>query len=93
VDGGAGFDTALALAIAPFGVVASREKLSVFSHGFTHFKLHVTPYRIKLARRLEMAGQRNHVWYPAEKMLDAPLPAPVKKLLLAVFRERDLLPE
>jgi A/G-specific adenine glycosylase len=92
IDGGAThFDAALALAIAPFGVTASLEKLPMFTHVFTHFKLHVTPYRIVLARRLERAGQDNYVWYPADKMADAPLPAPVKKLLLAVFREPDLL--
>lgn len=89
--GGTHFDAALALAIAPFGVTASLEKLPMFTHVFTHFKLHVTPYRIALTRRLERAGQDNYVWYPADKMADAPLPAPVKKLLLAVFREPDLL--
>lgn len=85
------FDTAVALAVAPFGVAASLERLPIFSHGFTHFKLHIAPYQIRLARRLELAGQLNHVWYPADNLVDAPLPAPVKKLLLAVFRAPDLL--
>ena len=89
--GHADFDIALARMTAPFGVPASVEKLPAFSHTFTHFKLHVTPYRIALAQRLHIAGQSSHNWYPAARMAAAPLPAPIKKLLLAVFREPDLL--
>jgi A/G-specific adenine glycosylase len=84
-------DARVAHAVAPFGVPASCERLQPFSHGFTHFKLHVSPYRIRLARRLDIAGQLNHVWYGTDKLIDAPLPAPVKKLLLAVFQRQDLL--
>jgi A/G-specific adenine glycosylase len=86
-------DARFAQTIAPFGVPSSCERLQPFSHVFTHFKLHVSPYRIRLARRLDMAGQFNHVWYRADRLRDAPLPAPVKKLLLAVFRTSDLLPD
>jgi A/G-specific adenine glycosylase len=82
---------AITEAIAPFGTPACCERLLPFSHGFTHFKLHVSPYRVTLARRLAPAGQTNHVWYEIEKLAQAPLPAPVKKLLLAVFGEADLL--
>jgi A/G-specific adenine glycosylase len=32
-----------------------------------------------------------HVWYPIAHLVDAPLPAPVKKLLLGVLRSDDLL--
>lgn len=85
------FDDALSLAVAPFGVPASYERMTPFAHVFTHFKLHIAPYRVRLARRLEFAGQLNHVWYDADKLADAPLPAPVKKLLVAVFHELDLV--
>jgi A/G-specific adenine glycosylase len=40
---------------------------------------------------LQRAGEDAYGWYPIARMADAPLPAPVKKLLLAVFREPDLL--
>lgn len=83
------FDLAVAGAIAPFGMLDSCERLQAFSHGFTHFKLHISPYRIKLARRIAMVGQCTHVWVDADKVADAALPAPVKKLLLAVFRAAD----
>lgn len=85
------FEEKIANAVAPFGMIASCERLQPFSHGFTHFKLHVAPYRIRLSKRLHVAGEGRHVWYRADRLADAPLPAPVKKLLLAVFGKNDLL--
>jgi A/G-specific adenine glycosylase len=86
-----GFNVELIRTLAPFGVVAEYDSLPAFTHTFTHFKLHIAPYLIRLSRRLEMAGQLEHVWYRADKISDAPLPAPVKKLLLTVFNQRDLI--
>jgi A/G-specific adenine glycosylase len=85
------FNAALQRSVAPFGSVASVESLPWLSHGFTHFKLHIAPYQVRLAHRLQMAGEAGHVWYPAAELANAPLPAPIKKLLLDVFREPDLL--
>ena len=59
--------------------------LTPFSHGFTHFKLHIQPYRVELTRRDDQVGQAGRVWLDTTKIADAPLPAPVKKLLMAVF--------
>jgi A/G-specific adenine glycosylase len=42
-------------------------------------------------RRLDLAGERTHVWLSNDKLANAALPAPVKKLLLALFGEADLL--
>lgn len=78
-------------AVAPFGDMESCERLQPFSHGFTHFKLHVSPYHVRLSRRLLRAGQDRYVWYRTDRLADAPLPAPVKKLLLVVFAQKDLL--
>lgn len=77
--------------VAPFGTVAAIEPLLPFSHGFTHYKLHVQPYRVRLARRMTPAGQMRHAWLHRDSIARAALPAPVKKLLMNVFRERDLL--
>ncbi|HYD79091.1 MAG TPA: A/G-specific adenine glycosylase [Paucimonas sp.] len=82
---------ALWRAVAAWGEADDYELLQPFTHVFTHFKLHVTPYRVRLARRAVMAAQSAHVWYRADRLADAPLPAPVKKLLLAVMCRRDLL--
>jgi A/G-specific adenine glycosylase len=91
-DGDAAWlESVIANAIAPFGTLASCERLPSFSHGFTHFKLHVSPYRISLAHRFELAGQNSHVWYEVDKLMQAPLPAPVKRLLREICRETDLL--
>ncbi|MBV8667501.1 MAG: A/G-specific adenine glycosylase [Burkholderiaceae bacterium] len=78
-------ELAFAQTLAPFGVVKAAERLPGFSHTFTHFKLHVMPYRVTLSRRLHVAGQSDHVWYQAGALAAAPLPAPVKKLLLSLF--------
>jgi A/G-specific adenine glycosylase len=63
----------------------------MLSHTFTHFKLHITPYQLRLAQATQRIAEADYVWYAADALRDAPLPAPVKKLLLAVFREPDLL--
>ena len=81
-----GSHSALAQAIARFGSIAACEALPPFAHVFTHFKLHVAPYRVSLSRRADIVGQLPHVWYDAGRLAQAPLPAPVKKLLLEVFR-------
>jgi len=90
VDMAQDFESSVTRAIAPFGTIASCEALQSFLHVFTHFKLQISPFEIRLERRLDLAAQSSHVWYSADKLADAPLPAPVKKLLLAVFREADL---
>lgn len=84
------FEQLLEQALAPFGVPASCALLTPFSHVFTHFKLQISPYEVRLSRRLDRAGQDSHVWYPVERLADAPLPAPVKKLLLELLRTEDL---
>lgn len=74
-----------------FGKVEFSEPLARFSHTFSHFKLHVAPYKIALQRRQEAVGQTSHVWYALDEIAQAPLPAPVKKLLLSLNGPPDLL--
>lgn len=76
---------AVARAVARFGDIESQQHLLPITHVFTHYKLHIVPCRIALARRLDVAGESGHVWYDGARIADAPLPAPVKKLLLDVF--------
>jgi A/G-specific adenine glycosylase len=75
-------DAALMLAVGKFGEMESHERLSTVTHVFTHYKLHIAPYRVTLARRLDLAAESGHVWYDARRIAGAALPAPVKKLLL-----------
>ena len=77
--------TALQRAVAPFGEIETQELLLPIVHVFTHYKLHIVPCRITLAQRHPMAAQAGHVWLAGDKVADAPLPAPVKKLRLDLF--------
>ena len=85
------FELAVDNATRPFGTLAACRKLQPFSHVFTHFKLHVSPFQVVLKKRLLQAAESVYVWYPIAELADAPLPAPVKKLLLGVLRTDDLL--
>ncbi len=71
-------------ALAEFGEVITVDALPNFSHGFTHYKLHVQPVRVQLLRRFQLSGQAGYQWVPLADISRAPLPAPVKKLLLAL---------
>jgi A/G-specific adenine glycosylase len=77
-------DAVIADAVRRFGTMASCEPLPVVTHVFSHFKLHISPFRIALDRRLDAIGQGSHIWYDTAKLSRAALPAPIKKLLLHV---------
>ena len=85
------FDIAVRTLVASYGELDGCRKLQPFSHVFTHFKLHVAPFQVALKSRSHSIAEGGLVWYPARKLADAPLPAPVKKLLLGVLRADDLL--
>ncbi|TQK04977.1 A/G-specific adenine glycosylase [Herbaspirillum sp. SJZ107] len=85
-DGHVGVDEAedadvavLANAAGEFGTVDEVEPLLPLVHGFTHYKLHIQPFRVGLAKRAETPA--GHVWWDLAAIGEAPLPAPVKKLL------------
>jgi A/G-specific adenine glycosylase len=69
----------LAGAAGEFGTVAEVEALLPLVHGFTHYRLHIQPYRIGLAARAGTPA--GHVWWDLATIAEAPLPAPIKKLL------------
>lgn len=78
-------------AMKPFGIIAAYRQLRPFSHVFTHFKLHISPYHVELKTRHSSVADATYVWYPIAKLAGAPLPAPVKKLLSEVVGATDLL--
>jgi A/G-specific adenine glycosylase len=49
-------------------------------HVFTHYKLHIAPWQVRLSARGSATGR--HLWWDLHAIGEAPLPAPVKKLLL-----------
>lgn len=88
---GGTFEMALEYAMQAFGEIAACHPLQPFSHVFTHFKLHILPYQVILQQRSLQVAEAGRVWYPIAQLPAAPLPAPVKKLLLGVWRSDDLL--
>ncbi len=76
---------AVARAVQPFGVAESQERLNTVTHGFTHYKLHIAPLLITLAQRAPLAGEGRYVWMETAGIGAAALPAPIKKLLLALL--------
>ncbi|SFD87919.1 A/G-specific adenine glycosylase [Massilia yuzhufengensis] len=69
---------------AQFGTVDEVEALRPLVHVFTHYKLHIAPWQVRLSARGGATGR--HVWWDLQAIADAPLPAPVKKLLLELGR-------
>ncbi len=62
------------------------EKLETFSHTFTHFKLHITPLKIQLARKSLRVAQAGSVWLDVEEALGAAIPKPVRTMLNRIAR-------
>ncbi|MGZ3181145.1 MAG: A/G-specific adenine glycosylase [Telluria sp.] len=73
---------AVAAAARRFGAAEEVEQLLPLTHVFTHYKLHMTPWRIALAGAC--VAPEGHQWWPLADIARAPLPAPVKKLLLSL---------
>ncbi len=64
------------------GMVArSGERMEEFTHTFTHFKLHITPLKIELARKPLHATEPGGVWLEVGEALGAAIPTPVRKVL------------
>jgi A/G-specific adenine glycosylase len=67
-----------------FGEVEEMQALLPLVHVFTHYRLHIAPFRVALAKR--SATSENHLWWALAEIERAPLPAPVKKLLAELAR-------
>jgi len=70
----------VAAAAAQFGTVDEVQALRPLVHVFTHYKLHVNPWQVHLSARAGATGR--HLWWDLSRIGEAPLPAPVKKLLV-----------
>ncbi len=62
-----------------FGTVEEVQTLLPLVHVFTHYKLHILPFKVTLVQRAPLDAR--YQWWPLERIAGAPLPAPVKKLL------------
>jgi A/G-specific adenine glycosylase len=61
-------------------------RLETFTHTFTHFKLHITPLQILLARKPLRAEQPGSLWLDVGEALGAAIPTPVRMILNKVVR-------
>lgn len=55
--------------------------LPVFTHTFTHFKLHITPLLLRLPEKLVRHG----IWLDLDEALSSAIPTPVRKLLAGIL--------
>ena len=60
---------------------AKIKRLPVFSHTFTHFKLHISPMVVKVADKQKQLLKSDGVWLNFDAALQAAIPTPVRKLL------------
>jgi len=72
------------LAAQPGLALASAETLPPFEHGFTHFRLAVTPVLLRVRRPRTAPLPPGSLWLPLADITGAALPAPVKKLLASL---------
>jgi A/G-specific adenine glycosylase len=55
--------------------------LSKFTHTFTHFKLHIQPVLIRVAKQ---TSAPNTLWITLDEAIEAAIPTPVRKILIAL---------
>jgi A/G-specific adenine glycosylase len=58
-------------------------RLEQIEHGFTHFRLHITPVVVTVSPRLG-AEEPGRVWLTPDDALGAAIPVPVKRLLMVL---------
>ncbi|HEY5994193.1 MAG TPA: A/G-specific adenine glycosylase [Gallionellaceae bacterium] len=57
------------------------EASQLFTHTFTHFKLHITPVRLRLVKKPSQVRQPGSMWLDVEEALRGAIPTPVRKML------------
>ncbi|MGB7543848.1 MAG: A/G-specific adenine glycosylase [Burkholderiales bacterium] len=65
--------------------LSSARQLPVLQHGFTHFKLNITPMVCRVAGSSQGAAEPGLIWLPPDEAAGAAVPAPVRKLLAALL--------
>ncbi len=71
-----------AVCVKRFGARVTRlAPLPVFEHGFTHFRLSITPQRLQVTRLAPGAAEPGHIWLTVEDAKAAAIPVPVRRIL------------
>lgn len=61
--------------------------LAGFRHEFTHFSLHISPWRLQC--RTQPAPASNEAWVPVDELNQRGLPTPVARLLSGLYSDPD----
>jgi A/G-specific adenine glycosylase len=64
--------------------IKSTQPLPTIEHGFTHYSLTIYPIKIAISKRALQASEPGSMWLDLDDIKTAALPAPVKKILLAL---------
>ncbi len=62
---------------------------SVLEHGFTHFKLSITPQPIEVRQKFSRAAEPGVLWLLVDDALNAAIPKPVRALLVKLDENKD----
>lgn len=63
---------------------SARVELPPLQHAFTHFRLQITPVLLRVSAKPLHAGEHCMRWQDVETVLQAAIPAPVRRILRAV---------
>jgi A/G-specific adenine glycosylase len=75
-------DDVSAVCASRYGVhVEQAELLPAVEHGFTHFRLSISPMRMRATGVAPRAGEAEHRWVLASKVRQAAVPSPVRRIL------------
>ncbi len=70
------------ICVQRFGAHVTRlAALPVLEHGFTHFRLSITPQRLRVTGLTPGAAEPGYVWLTVEEAKTAAIPVPVKRIL------------
>jgi A/G-specific adenine glycosylase len=56
-------------------------EVAMFTHTFTHFRLHITPVHLRLARKPRRIEQPGSVWLDSAEAVSGAIPTPVRRML------------
>lgn len=78
-------ENAVAACRTRYGVrVKVAETLAVIAHGFTHFRLAITPQTVRVTHAPPRAVASETMWLTPEAALTAAIPTPVRRILLSI---------
>lgn len=68
--------------------IGASDKLTAFTHKFTHFDLVIQPWVMNIDKKSTLSlDKKNIIWYKLKQELPGGVPAPTKKLLLSLTED------